>query len=91
MPVDPQASIPAPRPVGNRFWTFLRILNVRLRFIFLMVLVGLVAGYWDTQALGRLLARYVSSPTATDALTLHLAFTHALWLQKRGEHRAADL
>ena len=49
------------------------------------------ASYWDTQALGRLLARYVSSPTATDALTLHLAFTHALWLQKRGEHRAADL
>jgi ribose transport system permease protein len=29
---------------GSGFWTFLRILNVRLRFIFLMVLVGLVAG-----------------------------------------------
>ncbi len=27
---------------------FLRILNVRLRFVLLMVLVGLIVGYWDT-------------------------------------------
>ena len=34
-------------PAAARFWTFLRILNVRLRFILLMVVVGLVAGNWD--------------------------------------------
>ncbi len=34
------------RSTGSRFWTFVRILNVRLRFIFLMVLVGLVAANW---------------------------------------------
>jgi Cu(I)/Ag(I) efflux system membrane fusion protein len=37
---------PGPAPAG-RVWTFIRIMNVRLRFIFLMVLVGLVAGYWE--------------------------------------------
>lgn len=31
----------------GKIWTFIRIMNVRLRFIFLMVLVGLVAGQWD--------------------------------------------
>jgi hypothetical protein len=31
----------------SRFWTFLRILIVRLRFIFLMVIVGVVVGYWE--------------------------------------------
>lgn len=30
-----------------RIKTFIRIMNVRLRFIFLMVLVGLVAGNWE--------------------------------------------
>ena len=34
-------------PAAARFWTVLRILNVRLRFILLMVVVGLVAGNWD--------------------------------------------
>jgi len=43
----PATAAPPPKPAG-RVWTFVRILNVRLRFIFLMVLVGLVAGYWDT-------------------------------------------
>ena len=33
--------------LSGRVWTFLRIMNVRLRFIFLMVLVGLVVGYWE--------------------------------------------
>lgn len=32
---------------GGGFWTAVRVLNVRLRFIFLMVLVGLITGYWD--------------------------------------------
>ncbi len=32
----------------GRIWTFLRIMNVRLRFIFLMVLVGLIAGHWES-------------------------------------------
>jgi len=32
----------------NRIRTFLRITNVRLRFIFLMVLVGLIAGHWES-------------------------------------------
>ena len=29
-------------------WWFIEILNVRLRFIFLMVLVGFLVGYWET-------------------------------------------
>ncbi|MFH0981279.1 MAG: efflux RND transporter periplasmic adaptor subunit [Planctomycetota bacterium] len=33
--------------IAGRVWTFLRIMNVRLRFIFLMVIVGVVAGNWD--------------------------------------------
>jgi membrane fusion protein, copper/silver efflux system len=33
---------------SNRIWTGIEILNVRLRFIFLMVLVGLIAGHWDS-------------------------------------------
>ena len=31
----------------GRVWAFVRIMNVRLRFIFLMVLVGLVAANWE--------------------------------------------
>jgi len=34
--------------VLGRLWTFVRIMNVRLRFIFLMLLVGLFVGYWET-------------------------------------------
>ena len=30
--------------ISHRIWTLIRIMNVRLRFIFLMVLVGLVVG-----------------------------------------------
>jgi multidrug efflux pump subunit AcrA (membrane-fusion protein) len=37
---------PAPS-IAQRAWWLFEILNVRLRFIFLMVLVGLVVGYWD--------------------------------------------
>ncbi len=33
--------------LAGRVWTFIRIMNVRLRFIFLMVIVGLVVGYWE--------------------------------------------
>jgi multidrug efflux pump subunit AcrA (membrane-fusion protein) len=32
----------------GRVWWFIEILNVRLRFIFLMALVGVTVGYWDT-------------------------------------------
>ncbi len=32
----------------SRNRTFIRIMNVRLRFVFLMVIVGLVTGYWET-------------------------------------------
>jgi Cu(I)/Ag(I) efflux system membrane fusion protein len=38
----------AHRPsAGRRLWWFFEVLNVRLRFIFLMVLVGFVVGYWE--------------------------------------------
>lgn len=39
---------PPPAPVTHPFWTFVQIVNVRLRFIFLMVIVGLVAGSWES-------------------------------------------
>jgi membrane fusion protein, copper/silver efflux system len=47
---EPTSPLPpsAPSRAPGRFWTFVRILNVRLRFIFLMVVVGLIAGHWDT-------------------------------------------
>ena len=41
----------SPAPDGrasHRLWTTLRILNVRLRFILLMLLTGLVAARWDS-------------------------------------------
>jgi membrane fusion protein, copper/silver efflux system len=44
----PPAPPPIPRPSGGKFGTGVRILLGRLRFILLMGLVGLVAGYWDT-------------------------------------------
>jgi len=46
---DAPGTTPSPShpSVLGRVWTFVRIMNVRLRFIFLMVLVGLVAGQWD--------------------------------------------
>ncbi|MBI1824837.1 MAG: efflux RND transporter periplasmic adaptor subunit [Planctomycetes bacterium] len=31
----------------KRMWWFIEVLNVRLRFIFLMVVVGFVVGYWE--------------------------------------------
>jgi len=31
----------------GRVWWFIEVLNVRLRFIFLMLLVGFVVGYWE--------------------------------------------
>lgn len=33
--------------IMGRVWAFVRIMNVRLRFIFLMVLVGVVAANWE--------------------------------------------
>lgn len=39
----------APKPsFFKRIWWVIEILNVRLRFIFLMILVGVLVGYWDT-------------------------------------------
>jgi membrane fusion protein, copper/silver efflux system len=32
---------------GRRIWGFLRIMNVRLRFVFLMVATGLIAANWE--------------------------------------------
>ena len=34
-------------PGHSRFWAVLKVLNVRLRFIFLMVLVGVMASQWE--------------------------------------------
>ena len=43
-----------PEPAGSstavRIWTLIRIVNVRLRFVFLMVLVGVIVGYWENLA-----------------------------------------
>ena len=40
---------PSPRrPALAKLMTFLRIMNVRLRFIFLMVVIGLVVGNWES-------------------------------------------
>ncbi len=48
MPGKPAGTPADSRPsAAARLWTLMGILNVRLRFVFLMVLVGLVAGYWD--------------------------------------------
>ena len=32
---------------SSRIWTAIRIVNVRLRFVILMLVVGLIAGNWD--------------------------------------------
>jgi len=44
---DPTPSMPH-ATMRQKAWAFIRIMNIRLRFIFLMVFVGLVAGKWDT-------------------------------------------
>ncbi len=31
----------------EKFWTFIRIMNVRMRFVFLMVITGLIAAQWE--------------------------------------------
>ncbi|MCC6357403.1 MAG: efflux RND transporter periplasmic adaptor subunit [Phycisphaerales bacterium] len=40
-------AVPERPSILGRFWAFIRILNVRLRFIFLMVLVGVVSANWE--------------------------------------------
>lgn len=48
MAVDSPASAGNRKPtVGRRIWLLIEILNVRLRFIFLMLIVGFVVGYWE--------------------------------------------
>ena len=44
---DGGAPPPRRKDFLGQVWGFLRILNVRLRFIFLMVLIGLVVGNWE--------------------------------------------
>jgi membrane fusion protein, copper/silver efflux system len=43
----PPSPEPTRRSAASGFWGFLRILNVRLRFIVLMVVIGLVVGNWE--------------------------------------------
>lgn len=47
--MDPSQNVSAPGRIGSTsaFWQTLRILNVRLRFILLMVVVGLIASQWE--------------------------------------------
>lgn len=42
-----QTDLQKPASFFGRLWWFIEIMNVRLRFIFLMVLVGFVVGYWE--------------------------------------------
>ncbi len=46
-PESPKSSTSKKALVGGKIWAFLRIMNVRLRFIVLMVIIGLVAGNWE--------------------------------------------
>lgn len=41
-------SAPARPTLPGRVWAFVRVLNVRLRFIFLMVIVGVVSANWES-------------------------------------------
>jgi Cu(I)/Ag(I) efflux system membrane fusion protein len=46
--MEPESSEHSASNTGiGRMWTFVRIMNVRLRFIFLMILVGVVSANWD--------------------------------------------
>lgn len=45
---NPAVTPPAQRSAGGKLWTFLRVLNVRLRFVVLMAVVGLIAARWET-------------------------------------------
>src|SRR5262245_10197326 len=47
MSYEPATPVPDKPSALGRAWTLLRIMNVRLRFIFLMILVGVVAGNWE--------------------------------------------
>ncbi len=48
MEKENHVSPPKKSNFAKRLWTGIEILNVRLRFIFLMILVGLIAGHWDS-------------------------------------------
>lgn len=45
--VEHKPVAPAKKSLGRKIWTFVQIMNVRLRFIMLMVLIGLVVGNWE--------------------------------------------
>jgi len=46
--MEPESSEHSASKTGiGRMWTFIRVMNVRLRFIFLMILVGVVSANWD--------------------------------------------
>lgn len=44
---DKPVPVAPPSSFAGRAWGFIRIVNVRLRFIYLMVLVGLTSAYWE--------------------------------------------
>jgi multidrug efflux pump subunit AcrA (membrane-fusion protein) len=44
---SPQTPAAPKLSAGRRLWWLFEVLNVRLRFVFLMVLVGFVVGYWE--------------------------------------------
>jgi RND family efflux transporter MFP subunit len=45
---DPQPTPPAKTSWKQKVWTVIDVIGVRLRFILLMVLVGVIAAKWDT-------------------------------------------
>lgn len=50
LPADPAPPLPESaqkHSFGKNLWMFARIMSVRIRFILLMVIVGLVVGYWE--------------------------------------------
>ncbi len=67
MVMDEAGSQPRKHTFSQRIWGILRILNVRLRFILLMILIGLIVGNWESISnhIDRLLRPvHITSPTA---------------------------
>jgi membrane fusion protein, copper/silver efflux system len=51
--------------IRHRIWAFVRVMNVRLRFVFLMVLTGLIAANWEN--IGNHWERWTRPKSATEA------------------------
>lgn len=43
----PAAKLPHQHTIWGKVWTFFRIMNVRLRFIVMMAIIGVVVGKWE--------------------------------------------